>query len=129
MNFKNVRIDRAILSIATTIGLISASSLAGDRSAIAQIDPNNMYTPDFMMSASEQRALELRLEAMRRNKAKAKGGNRSNTMSRANVPSNSKKQVITAKQYRYIINRMQQKMPGRDAEVRQMLDRMVEVRN
>jgi hypothetical protein len=135
---KSSKIGRSILFLTAALSLMptpswlsaaAASDLVNDRNAIAQIDTynnNNFYTPDYMMSTAAQRALEIRLESMRRNKGK---GSNNSSMTRSQSNTNSKKQVITAKQYRYVVKRMQQKMPGRDAEVKQMLDRMVEVRN
>jgi hypothetical protein len=117
-----VKISLSVLL--ATVGLLPASSLLCP--AIAQMNYNPMYTPDFTMSNSAQRALEIRLESMRRSKSSSSS---SSGMNRSKNTTSSQKQVITAKQYQYIVKRMQQRMPGRDAEVRQILNRTVEVRN
>jgi hypothetical protein len=83
-----------------------------------------MYTPDFMMSVSAQRALELRLESMR-----GKRGSSNSSGSSVNLSSNStsSKKTISAKKYRTLFQKLQQKFPGHDAEIKQVLNRMYEV--
>jgi hypothetical protein len=102
----------------------SVSNASGHQDLIAQ-NYIPMYTPDFMMSVSAQRALELRLESMR-----GKRGSSSNSSgSSVNLSSNStsSKKTISAKKYRTLFQKLQQKFPGHDTEIKQVLNRMYEV--
>lgn len=101
----------------------SVSDASGRQDLIAQ-NYIPMYTPDFMMSVSAQRALELRLESMR-----GKRGSSSNSSKPVNLSSNngSSKKTISAKQYKILFQKLQQKFPGHDAEIKQVMNRMYEV--
>jgi hypothetical protein len=96
-----------------------------DHGLIAQLNYNPMYTPDFMMSVTAQRGLELELESRR-------GGSNSDSSNRpASTPSSRQPKAnfkfvsspqVSAQVRAAIIRKMKQKMPERANEIEQSFD-------